>query len=68
MHFAKIPELIHFQKAVAPTIFIQFQTNFRESMSLVQIQAITFSGDLPNFNIYATLKKIKLPQLHCHYP
>ena len=44
----KICDVKIFKRLLLP-VFIQFQPNFTESMYSGEIQAITFSDDLPNF-------------------
>ena len=57
-----ISDVKDFQKATAPTIFIRISTKFYRKHVIGEIQAITFSGDLPNFkSIIRTSKRIKLP-------
>ena len=57
-----------FQKATAPTIFIQFQPNFIIGMLVVrEYKLLLFLAICRNLKILWYFED-KLPQLHCQYP
>ncbi len=68
MHFAKIP-LLRFSKGYCSHSLHPISTKiYGNHGNHVGIQAISFSGYLPNFKRIWHFEDIKLPQLHCQYP